>query len=90
MPSPSIDDSPQVIRMKPEPQKIINEAMQLEPTSRAQIAEALSESLNLGADLDISEQWREDIRRRCEEIDQSATELIPGDQVVADLHSNFR
>ena len=68
--------------MKPDPKKLINEAMQLEPASRALVAETLLESLDLGADVEISEEWAEEIKRRCEAIDEGAIELVQGDQVL--------
>jgi hypothetical protein len=68
--------------MKPDPKKLIHEAMQLEPASRALVAETLLESLDLGADVKISKEWREEIRHRCEAIDEGAIDLVKGDQVL--------
>ena len=79
----------QVDNVKPDLEKVLDEAMQLEPGSRALIAEALLESLDLGADVDVSEEWREEIRRRCEAIDQGAIDLVPGNQVLADLRRRY-
>ena len=75
--------------MRPDPQKIIDEAMLLEPTSRALVAEALLESLDFGDDFEISKHWREEIRRRCEEIDQNTIKLIPSEQVLAGLRRKY-
>lgn len=83
------NDPTQVYKMKPDLEKVLDEAMQLEPGSRALIAEALLESLDLGADVDVSGEWREEIRRRCEAIDQDAIDLVPGDQVLADLRRRY-
>ena len=49
---------------KPDPKKILDEAMQLEPTTRAFIAETLLESLDLDQDFAVSPEWLEEIRRR--------------------------
>jgi hypothetical protein len=42
---------------KPDPKKILDEAMQLEPTTRAFIAETLLESLELDQDFAVSPEW---------------------------------
>jgi len=68
--------------MKPDPKKRIHEAMQLESSSRALVAETLLESLDLGADVEISKEGREEIRRRCEAIDEGAIDLVQGDHVL--------
>jgi putative addiction module component (TIGR02574 family) len=75
--------------MKPDPKKLIDEAMQLEPASRALVAEALLESLDLEPDVQVSEAWREEIRRRCAAIDQGAVSLAQGEQVIADLRAKY-
>ena len=75
--------------MKPDPKKLIDEAMQLEPASRALVAEALLESLDLEPDVEVSEKWREEIRRRCNAIDQGAVALAQGEQVFADLRAKY-
>ena len=50
--------------IKPDPKKIIDEAMQLEPNSRALVAEALLESLDLGPDFEISGHGHRFVSRR--------------------------
>ena len=54
--------------MKTSTQKIIDDAMQLDPSARALVAETLLDSLDLDADFEVSEAWRTEIRRRCAEI----------------------
>jgi putative addiction module component (TIGR02574 family) len=75
--------------MKPDPKRLIHEAMQLEPASRALVAETLLESLDVGADVEISDEWREEIRRRCEAIDQGTIDLVQGDQVLDKLRHKY-
>ena len=55
--------------MKTSAQKIIDDAMQLDSSARALVAETLLESLDLGADFEVSEAGRIEIQRRCAEID---------------------
>ena len=71
--------------MKTNAKKILEEAMQLEPGTRALIAETLLESLDFEEDFEISQAWRDEIQRRCEQIDRGEVELIDSDTVMADL-----
>ncbi|TKB62151.1 MAG: addiction module antitoxin RelB [Nitrospira sp.] len=71
--------------MKGNAKKVLEEAMQLEPGSRAMIAETLLESLDFEEDFEVSQAWREEIQRRCEQIDRGEVELIDSDMVMAEL-----
>ena len=75
--------------MKPSPQKILEDAMQLEPTTRAFVAESLLESLDFEEDFSLSEEWAQEIRRRCEEIDSGKAVLVDGDTVLSNLRKKF-
>jgi putative addiction module component (TIGR02574 family) len=75
--------------MKPDTRKIIDEAMKLDPSARAMVAETLLDSLEVGADFEISEAWRKEIRRRCSEIDDGSLELIPGERVLDELWAKY-
>lgn len=79
----------QVRSMKPDPRKLIDEAMLLEPKSRALVAEALLESLDLGANVEISAEWKEEVRRRCDAIDKGNIELVQGNHVLAELRRRY-
>jgi Putative addiction module component len=74
---------------KPDPKKILDEAMQLEPGSRAFIAETLLESLDLDQDFAVSPEWLEEIRRRCGEIDSGKTKLLDGAMVINELREKY-
>lgn len=65
--------------------KILEEAMQLEPGTRAMIAETLLESLDFEEDFEISQAWREEIQRRCEQVDRGEVELVDSETVMAEL-----
>ena len=69
--------------MKTDAKKILAEAMQLEPTTRAFIAEALLEGLDVEEDIEVSQ--RAEIQRRCDEIDRGNAELVDSDTVMAEL-----
>ncbi|MGE3977125.1 MAG: addiction module protein [Nitrospira sp.] len=71
--------------MKANAKKVLEEAMQLEPGTRAMIAETLLESLDFEEDFEVPQVWREEIQRRCEQIDRGEVELIDSDTVMAEL-----
>lgn len=74
---------------KPDPKKILDEAMQLEPTARAFVAETLLESLDLDRDFAVSQEWLEEIRRRCAEIDSGKAALLDGEMVLNELRGKY-
>lgn len=74
---------------KPDPKKILDEAVQLEPTARVFIAETLLESLDLDQDFPVSQEWREEIRRRCAEIDGDKATLLDGAMVINELREKY-
>ena len=71
--------------MKADAKKILEEAMHLEPSTRALIAETLLESLDFEEDFKISPAWQDEIQRRCEQIDRGEVELIDSDTVMVEL-----
>ena len=74
--------------MKVDAKKILEEGMHLEPSTRALIAETLLESLDFEEDFEISQAWRDEIQRRCEQMDRGEVELIDSDTVMAELRKN--
>lgn len=75
--------------MKPDPKRIIEEAMQLPANSRASIAEALLESLDFEEDFPISQEWLEEIRKRCGDIDRGDAELLDSKAVLKKLREKY-
>ena len=71
--------------MKADAKKILEEAMQLEPATRAFIAEALLEGLDFEQDFEVSQSWLTEIQRRCNEIERGNAELVDSDTVMAEL-----
>jgi len=70
-------------------QKIIEDAMRLDPNARALIVETLLKSLEVGSDFAVSTEWRAEIRCRCAEMDSGAVTMIPGDQALAQLRAKY-
>jgi putative addiction module component (TIGR02574 family) len=71
--------------MSPENEKVIEKALQLPKDARALLAEKLLESLDHEEDFEVSPEGREEIRRRCQELDEGRTALIPGTVVFDEL-----
>lgn len=74
---------------KPDPKKILDDALQLEPTTRAFIAETPLDSLDLEPDFPLSQEWQEEVRRRCAEIDSGKTQLLDGAMVINELREKY-
>ena len=74
---------------KPDPKKILDEALQLEPNARAFVAETLLESLDLEQDHPVSPEWLEEIRRRCDEIDSGKAKMLDGAAVINELRGKY-
>ena len=75
--------------MKTDAKKILEEAIHLEPSTRALIAETLVESLDFEEDIEISPVWQDEIQRRCEQIDRGGVELMDSDTVMAELRKKL-
>jgi putative addiction module component (TIGR02574 family) len=76
--------------MSPGTERVVKEALQLPREARALLAEKLLESLDLDEPFEISPEWREEIVRRCREIDEGETTLISGDQVLREAAEGLR
>jgi len=71
--------------MNSDPKKILGDALKLAPETRAYVAERLLESLDFEEDFAISDEWMEEIRRRCDEIDSGVMAPEEGNSVIAEL-----
>jgi hypothetical protein len=63
--------------------KIVSEALELPLPVRAFVAEKLIESLDSDVGGRPSPAWREEIQRRCQEIDRGTAELRDAEAVFA-------
>ena len=68
---------------------ITEQALKLEPALRAYVAEILLESLDYEEDFIVSEAWRQEIQKRCKEIDNNSSLLIDGEQFIAELKQRY-
>jgi putative addiction module component (TIGR02574 family) len=62
----------------------------LSSQARAYIAEQLIESLVASSEAELSETWRTELRRRCQEIDEGAVELRDANDVFARAFSAIK
>lgn len=67
--------------------KIVSEALELPLPVRAFLAEKLIESLDAASGGELSAKWREEIRRRCEEIDRGTVELHDAQAVFSKAYA---
>ncbi len=70
-------------------EKIVTDAMELPPALRAFVAEKLIESLDETDSLPLSAQWKEEIRRRCAEIDKNSAQLRDADAVFKKAYASL-
>jgi putative addiction module component (TIGR02574 family) len=64
-------------------EKIVAEALALPASVRAFVAEKLIESLDVAAPAELPPAWKEELRKRCREIDQNSVQLLEADAVFS-------
>ncbi len=69
--------------------KIISEALALPPEARAFVAEKLIESLDVEPAAAISPAWREEVRKRCREIEERSVQLRDARDVFGRAYSSL-
>ena len=89
--TPGIQFRATISPMSRSPQEILEEALQLRPDQIDWLVESLliKESISDGNEpqAEIEAAWDSEIKRRLDEIDSGAVEMIPGDQVRAEMIS---
>jgi putative addiction module component (TIGR02574 family) len=60
--------------------EVLKDALDLPPEARAALIGPLVDSLDTDVDEDAEEAWRQEIRRRLEEIDSGTAKLVPWDE----------
>jgi putative addiction module component (TIGR02574 family) len=70
--------------------EILSAALDLPPNVRATLAGHLLESLDDSEQVEIDAVWSQEVERRIREIDEGRVELIPGEEVLAELRSRFK
>lgn len=62
-------------------EQVMTEALTLAPHARAFVAERLIESLDVSFSNELSSAWRDEIRKRCNEMDNGTVELLDANDV---------
>jgi hypothetical protein len=70
--------------------EIVYQALRLPPTARAFVAEKLIESLDAEPGGELSPAWKDEIRKRCREIDEGLVELRNAEDVFAKAYAELR
>ena len=70
-------------------EKIVADALALSPQARAFVAERLIESLDAMAGNEISPAWREEIQKRCRELDEGLVEVRDAADVFAKAYESL-
>jgi len=75
--------------MEIEVNEIVKSAMSRPSNFRASIAEMLLESLDFEEDFPVSNEWMDEIEKRCKEIDERKVEIISGDEGLSQLRKKY-
>jgi len=68
---------------------VANQALKLNVNARAYLAQVLLESLDYEEEVIVSSQWREEIKKRCQEIKNSPEILIDGKLFLSALKEQY-
>ena len=71
-------------------EKVLDEALDLPADERLSLVDRLIASLNLPTQTEIDRLWAAEAERRLAQIDRGEVELIPGEQVFADIRAKYR
>ena len=71
--------------MSPDAERLLEQARLLPPDQRAWLVESLLNEDESASPAEIEAAWGDEIKRRLDEIDSGAVEMIPGDEVMAGL-----
>ncbi|MDE3040079.1 MAG: addiction module protein [Nitrospirota bacterium] len=62
-------------------QAIVEQALKLSPTERADVAEQLLASLDEALDSDVEKAWQEEVQRRLQQVERGEVNTIPWEEV---------
>ena len=62
-------------------QAILEQALKLSPTERADVAEQLIASLDEAPDADVEKAWQEEVQRRLQQVELGEVKTIPWEEV---------
>jgi len=62
-------------------QTIVEQALKLSPTERAEVAEQLLASLDEALDSDVEKAWQEEVQQRLQQVERGEVKTIPWEEV---------
>ena len=62
-------------------QVIVEQALKLSPTERADVAEQLLASLDETLDSDVEKAWQEEVQQRLQQVERGEVKTIPWEEV---------
>lgn len=71
-------------------EQILTEAMKWPTPSRAYVAEKLLETLDFEEDVELSEEWLAEIRRRVATIEAGQAQMLPAEKVFAAIRRRLQ
>lgn len=75
--------------MRVDIENIVQDMLKLPPATRAYLAEMLLQSLDYEEDFSISEEWMNEIHRRCHEINEEKIQLVNAEDALARLQKKY-
>lgn len=75
--------------MTDEARRILEQALALPPEVRVELAEKLYMSMATDAEPPLSEAWRKEIESRIAAYERGEVEMIPAEEVFAELRKKF-
>jgi hypothetical protein len=75
--------------MSPAASQVLEAAMSLPESERAEVTARLQETIRGFATAEIAEEWEAEIADRLREIDDGTVELIPAEVVHAELRKKY-
>jgi putative addiction module component (TIGR02574 family) len=69
--------------------ELVEEALALPSESRAYLAERLLETLDAEENFVVSQAWRNEVRKRCQELDERKVQSIPAETAIAELRKSL-
>ena len=69
--------------------KVLEGTLKLDASARAFVAETLLESLDPDHDVQVSDAWRAEVRRRCVVLERGIVNPIDGNAVLAELRAKY-
>jgi putative addiction module component (TIGR02574 family) len=70
--------------------EIVQAALKLDPQVRAEVAQEILESIEASSYGELSPAWEEELDRRVREIEEGRVQLVPAEQVFAEIEASLR